>query len=1118
MSKTDAAIDLAPPELGGLVDAFAASQLFEELAGSDAIGVPDAVRPLLVAGLARSVAPLIVVLPRSRDAEAFEEELTTFMRDGEVAALPAWEVLPGESMSPTLDRMGTRIRSLQALKDGAAKVFVSSVRGVLQKAPKRFMEPILLTTGRTFPQDDLLEALVKFGYERNYLVERPGEFSVRGGIVDVFQPGGSQPVRIDYFGDEIADLKLFSISSQRSSTPVEAFEIHQTRELILDEEVRARAAALAEEEKDPQRRGDLTKISQGHLFPGVESYMGVLQDLVAPLSLAPEATVVLCDPKSISDRADDFLEQAGQWGGTDASALLAEPDEAFGDNAAIELWPFGRGEEGVDVPATGWDSHIGKPHDLAKALSELSKRAPVVVAGGPGADRAAEVMAEGGLLLSDTRAEIGGPPIISRASVRKGYRLTDTNGEVLLALVGEEDIFGKRRPVRPRTDDAEAAASALLLELASGDHVVHEAYGVGRYNGMVTRPVGGVSRDYLLISYAGDDRLYLPTDQLHVITKYTGGDSPRLHRLGSGEWEKAKSRAKRAVEDIAGELVVLYSKRSQADGFSFSPDTPWQRQLEDSFPFVETHDQARAITDVKMDMEKPSPMDRLVVGDVGFGKTEVAVRGAFKAIQDGKQVAVLVPTTILAQQHHATFTERFSGFPVRIEQLSRFRTPAEQKEVLEGLATGKVDIVVGTHRLLQGDVRFHDLGFLVVDEEHRFGVKHKETIKKMKESVDALTMTATPIPRTLEMAMTAIRDLSLIDTAPAERQPVLTYVGEADERMLAAAIRRELARDGQVFYVHNRVRSIRKAAREIRELVPGARVEIAHGQMSEAQLEDVMIDVWDGKIDVLVCTTIIESGLDIPAMNTLIVERADLLGLAQLYQLRGRVGRARERAYAYFLYPHEAALGVEATERLKILSEFTELGSGFKIALRDLEIRGAGNLLGAQQHGHIAAVGFDLYMKMMSKALRNLEGTEEPERPAVTIDLPVDAYVPASYIARESLRMDAYRHLDNARELEDVEAFSEELEDRYGPIPTPTAELLEVTKLRVLMIAHGISDVGLRDGILKVRPVALKDSQEVRMKRLFEGAEYKPASDSILVPAAEATAAWVADTLRAILA
>ncbi|MEA2565110.1 MAG: hypothetical protein QOD49_287, partial [Actinomycetota bacterium] len=784
-----------------------------------------------------------------------------------------------------------------------------------------------------------------------------------------------------------------------------------------------------------------------------------------------------------------------------------------------ELWPYARAEEGIDLDVTGWDESLGQPERLVETIrNERAEGATVTVAAGRTANRAKEILAQAGLGLPVVPAAKVDDASISTASVDRGFLLR-FDGKPALALIGEADLFGKRRPVAAPSADPAARATALVLQLAVGDYVVHETNGVGRYLGMVTRTLSGISRDYLLIEYSGDDRLYVPVESLDVITKYAGGEAPRLNRLGSGDWEKQKSRARRAVQDIAKELVVLYAKRKAAEGHAFGPDTPWQRELEDAFPYLETPDQARAIEEVKADMERAVPMDRLICGDVGYGKTEIAVRAAFKAVQDSKQVAVLVPTTILAQQHAQTFSDRFAGFPVRVAQLSRFLNAKEEAEVVEGVGSGKIDVVIGTHRLLQRDIKFSDLGLLVVDEEQRFGVKHKEALKKIRANVDALAMTATPIPRTLEMALTGIRDLSLVDTPPADRRPVLTYVGAHEQRMVTAAIRRELARDGQVFYVHNRVRSIHGAARRIQALVPQARVAVAHGQMSEAELERVMIDVWDGKTDVLVCTTIIESGLDIPAMNTLIVERADRLGLAQLYQLRGRVGRARERAYAYFFYPDEDVLTDEAHERLKTLSEFTELGSGFKIALRDLEIRGAGNLVGAEQSGHIAAVGLDLYVKMMNEAVQELAGTPVAAPVEVRIDLPVDAFIPPSYIARESLRIEAYRQIEKVRSAEEVEALREELTDRYGAPPEPTANLLAVADLRAYMAEVGITELGVRDGVMKARPVpSLLDSQEVRLARLHPGSTYKPVTGTLIIPApGRDLIAWVLATLRGLL-
>jgi transcription-repair coupling factor (superfamily II helicase) len=1096
------------------------TEILETILEDGQAGVPEVAHAFTVAGLAGLAHPLLVLLPRSRDAEAFSEALKAWMDPAQVGLFPAWEALPGEAISPTLETMGRRIGILRSLAAGnAPSVIVASVRAALQQVVEPPSGAIHLASGSQVSLDSTIEQLVAFGFERNYLVERPGEFSVRGGILDVFPADGSEPFRADFFGDEITDLKALSASSQRSGRDLGSVDVIACRELRLDSSVRDAAAAAVRESDDDDRHLDLERLAQGVAFPGMESYLGLAGRLKPVTELLSETSrVVLADPKQCRDRAADFLEQAASWGGPQAADLFTDLDTVLSRRPVVELWPYARAGEGVDLDVTGWDGYLGRVGALAaEAQRLLNKGATLVVAAGYSAARARDVLAEEGLGLPLAEPRFG-KGVVSNQSVGKGFLLR-LPGAPPVAVIGEGDLFGRRRPVVVPGPQQVARASALLLELASGDYVVHESYGVGRYHGMVTREVAGVSRDYLIISYRGDDRLYLPTEQLDAITRYTGGDAPRLNRLGSADWEKSKARARKAVKDIAGELIVLYSKRLSSVGHEFAPDTAWQGELEAAFPFVETPDQLRAIEAVKQDMERPVPMDRLVCGDVGYGKTEVAVRAAFKAVQDSKQVVVLVPTTILAQQHHQTFSERFGGFPVKVAQLSRFLTSGEQAEVLEAAATGKVDVVIGTHRLLQKDVKFHDLGLLVVDEEQRFGVKHKEMIKQLKERVDVLTLTATPIPRTLEMGVTGIRDLSLMDTPPLDRRPVLTYVGDYDARMVKAAIRRELARDGQVFFVHNRVRSIASSARRIAALVPGARVSMAHGQMSEAELERVMVDVWDGKVDVLVCTTIIESGLDIPAMNTLIVERADLLGLSQLYQLRGRVGRAAERAYAYFFYPHEAVLTDEAHERLKTLSEFTELGSGFKIALRDLEMRGAGNLLGAEQSGHIAAIGFDLYMKMMTEAIREMSGVPADEKLNVRLDIPADAFIPAAYIARESLRMEAYRQIEKIRSAADARSIEEEFADRYGPLPESVCSLVVVAELRAFLAEHSIAEAAVRDGVIKLRPVPeLLESQQVRLRRLHPRSVYKPNSHTMLmeVPATDVPG-WVLSSLSVIL-
>ncbi|MCB1269908.1 MAG: transcription-repair coupling factor, partial [Microthrixaceae bacterium] len=678
--------------------------------------------------------------------------------------------------------------------------------------------------------------------------------------------------------------------------------------------------------------------------------------------------------------------------------------------------------------------------------------------------------------------------------------------DVGLALLAEADLTGRRRTHRERRV-RRRDAQQFYEDLHVGGYVVHEHHGVARFAGMVTRSMGGSERDYLLLEYKGDDKLYVPSEQIDSVRLYSGGDTPSLNKMGGADFARTKSKVRSAVSEIAQELVVLYQQRLAARGHAFEQDTPWQAEMEAAFPFQETPDQLRAIEEVKADMEAEVPMDRLVCGDVGFGKTEVAVRAAFKAIQSGRQVAVLVPTTLLAQQHFQTFSDRFEGYPVRVEVLSRFLTDAQARKVMDGLADGSVDLVIGTHRLLSSDVAFKSLGLLVVDEEQRFGVSHKEAIKAMRAEVDVLTLTATPIPRTLEMSLTGLRDLSLLETAPAARRPILTYVGEYDERAVAEAIRRELLREGQVFYVHNRVRDIEHRAERIRELVPEARVATAHGQMDEGTLERVVVDFWDGRYDVLVCTTIIESGIDIPTVNTLVVERADMLGLGQMHQLRGRVGRAGQRAYAYLFFPQDRQLSEEAYERLKTIGETTELGSGFRIAMRDLEIRGAGNLLGTGQSGHVAAVGYDLYVQMVNEAISELNGEAPVAEPPqeVTVEMPLAAHLPSDYVERDDLRLDAYRRLAAVSSVEEVEAIAREWADRFGPVPEPAANLLEAARVRAECVGRGISEVVVSRGkalsgggrVAKLSPVRLAQSKQLRLERLYPGSVYKEAAGEL---------------------
>ena len=670
-----------------------------------------------------------------------------------------------------------------------------------------------------------------------------------------------------------------------------------------------------------------------------------------------------------------------------------------------------------------------------------------------------------------------------------------------IAVLTEEDLFGARRFTREAPRFTARRSDGVADELTPGDFAVHRIHGVGRYTGIVHRELAGSERDYLVLEYAKGDKLYVPSDAVGMVARYIGGDVPRVHRMGGTDWARATAKVKRAVRDMAGELVRLYTVRMSVPGYAFGPDTPWQRELEDAFPYEETPDQLRVIEDVKRDMELPVPMDRLLCGDVGFGKTEVAVRAACKAVMSGKQVAVLVPTTLLAEQHLLTFRERFAPFPVTVRMLSRFVDADEQDVVIGDIAAGKVDIVIGTHRLLGSDVRFADLGLLVVDEEQRFGVSHKERLKKMRAHVDVLTMTATPIPRTLEMALAGIRQMSTIDTPPEDRQPVRTFVGSFDDDLAIGAVRRELLREGQIFWVHNRVATIDREAGRLQRLLPDARIVVAHGQMDEDQLERQMVRFWERDADILVCTTIIESGLDVPNANTLVVDRADMLGLAQLYQLRGRVGRSAERAFAYFFFPEHREMTEEAHLRLATIAKHQALGSGFKIALRDLEIRGAGNMLGAEQSGHIASVGFDAYARILAESVNELRGAPVEQESELRIDLPVKAFIPPGWLAQEALRLELYRRIGMARDHEGLAMIRNETADRFGALPDPVEVLFAIGSLRLTAQALGVQEITTYRDQVRIKPVTLSEVVELGLSAVIKGATFaEPTRTLNLVP------------------
>ena len=1082
------------------------------------VAVPDAARAPFVAALAGATTrrPLLLAVPTVAEAERVAVDLTAFLDETAVELFPAWETLPFERVSPDVATMGQRLRIMWRLRHGGAQrpsVVVAPVRALVQRLGPHVedVEPVVVRQGAQLDRDELLVTLVGWGYRREYQVEARGEVAVRGSIVDVYPSTADHPVRIDLWGDEVDRLTGFAVADQRATGPIDEVAIFPARELLPTPEVRARAEALVATE--PWGREQWERLAAGETFDGMESWLPWLceREHLLPDLLGAEGLVLLAEPGRLRDRARDLAEEeqalagaiAETWGARSSDgARLTLPYDRVLTHAGVPTTALVATPDRPETPgfaASGFDPVVGDSVTLAARLASLRDDGYRVVLGAEGdgsATRLRELLAGEGVAVGDRPPAPGAIGVVI-APIERGVVLQHAR----LALIAEADLTGRRRVhrrARTRRRPEGGRVSDLYDALEPGDYVVHEQHGVGRYLEMTQRAIGGVSRDYFLVEYRSGDRLYVPTDQVGVLRRYTGGETPTLSRLGGADWERTRARARRAVREIAAELVALYRRRVATPGRAFAPDTPWQRELEDAFPYEETPDQRRAIDEVKADMERPVPMDRLVCGDVGYGKTEVAVRAAFKAVQDGKQVGVLAPTTLLASQHGQTFRERVAAYPVRVEVLSRFLSPGEQTQIVAALADGTVDIVIGTHRLLSSDVKFRDLGLLVIDEEQRFGVKHKERIKALRTDVDVLTLTATPIPRTLEMSLTGIRDLSLVNTPPVNRQPVLTYVGEYDERAVSEALRRELLREGQAFYVHNRVRDIEHVAEHVRELVPDARVAVAHGQMDEARLERVVLDFWERRSDVLVCTTIVESGLDIPSVNTLVVDRSDLLGLAQLYQLRGRVGRRGQRAYAYLLHPRDRALTEEAYERLKAVGELTELGAGFKLALRDLEIRGAGHLLGADQSGHLAAVGFDLYTQMVTEAVGELRGEPVPEPVDVAIDVPFDAFLPREYLGRDDVRMEAYRRLGAVREPGDVDDVLAEWLDRYGPPPAPAAALLAVARLRAEMVRLGVRSVSLRGTTARLGGLTLRASQKVRLRRRAPGATVNDAGDAVV--------------------
>ena len=1187
--------DAVAAPLSGLLAAVLATEAVRGVVAtagtpSHRITAPAGARPFLASALAADTAaggagrPVLLVTATGREAEVATAAVGDLLGDDKVMIFPSWETLPHERLSPRADTVGKRLATLRRLAHpdqdprGAVAVVVATIRSLIQPMAPDLGElaPVQLAVGDWTDLGELVDRLVLLAYTRVDMVEKRGEIAIRGGILDIFPPTDNHPVRVEFFGDEITDIRRFGVSDQRTldgGDVVRSVTAQACREILLTPEVRARAAALsAQGTGDPTLAEMLGKLAAGVAVEGMEALIPVLVPgrlTMLPQLMVPGTHVLFADPERIRTRAEDLVRTgadflAASWmaaatGGKAPIDLAESAYRSLGEvqdlirDSDLPLWrvaPFGVDQPGIDQPSDALPADASATADflaapayrgeIAVAIDDARDRAAhggatvVVVPGAGTAARAAERLAEAELavtLTGDAMTDAPRPGMVTvaRGRLEDGFLIPSAG----LAVITESDLTGTRgaAAAQPATKMPSRRRNAVdPLALKPGDYVVHAQHGIGKYIDLVSRTSGGAVREYLVVEYAPSkrgqpgDRLFVPTDSLDLLSRYIGGELPTVNKLGGADWAKTKGRARKAVRDIAAKLVQLYAARASAPGHAFAPDTPWQRELEDAFPFQETPDQMAAIDEVKADMEKAAPMDRVISGDVGYGKTEIAVRAAFKAVQDGKQVAILVPTTLLAQQHLSTFTERMSAFPVTVRGLSRFTDEATSKQTVKGLADGSVDIVIGTHRLLQPSVRYKDLGLVIVDEEQRFGVEHKEHITALRAHVDMLTMSATPIPRTLEMSLAGIREMSTILTPPEERHPILTYVGAFDDKLVAAAIRRELLRDGQVFFVHNRVSDIDSVAGRIREAVPEARIAVAHGQMNEDRLEKVIDGFWDRSFDVLICTTIVETGLDISNANTLIVDHAEILGLSQMHQLRGRVGRGRERGYAYFLYPGEKPLTETAHDRLATIAQNADLGAGMAVAMRDLEIRGAGSILGAEQSGHIAGVGFDLYIRLVGEAVTAFKkaagaaGTEtaeeEPEALEVRVELPVDASIPHDYVPSERLRLDAYRKIAGAASAADIEAVRAELVDRYGPLPTESENLLAVAAFRQVCRAAGVSEVALGPQGLRFTPLSLPESAQMKAARLYPGSKYRQLTNTLTLRPPTESGRLGAETLR----
>ncbi|QSX04939.1 transcription-repair coupling factor [Sedimentibacter sp. zth1] len=1009
-----------------------------------------------------------------------------------------------------------RVNVINKIINNKKLIVTASVNSLVSKIiPKgKFKKNILkLEYGKNYDFDSIIQNLIKLGYERVDAIEGQGQFSVRGGIIDIFSLSNENPYRVEFFDDEIDSIRLVDVKTQRSIKNEKKLVVLPCSDVFFDE--KDVEVIKKELKKDYDKRyKKLESISESkkirdtltELYGSYDSNLNLKfqfgnKDLILPFSqnkfesiidyFDEKDVIILIEPDKVYlelgvamesfnlkytelfEKGEAFFKQSSiNFSKTDILEKLKGKNLMY-HNALIKQNRNFEIDDICQIISKSATSYYGKMEDLSNDLNRYKYKGyktVIVLSNNEGCKKLHSILNDHNcstMLSVENDAQMSGQILISTGDIKKGFELP----EVKILLLTENEIFGTTKKKHKLKKKSKKSKIETFSDLKVGDYVVHEYHGIGQYVGIEKLNVQNIKKDYLCVKYRGQDKLYVPVDQLSIIQKYIGSDSitPKINKMSSQDWVKVKERTKKAIEDMAQELLELYAKRKLLKGYSFSPDTEWQKDFEYKFPFEETDDQLKCIKEIKKDMQKQQPMDRLLCGDVGFGKTEVALRAVFKAVMDGKQVAILVPTTILAQQHYSSVIDRFRGFPIKAEMLSRFRTSSQQKKIIEALNKGLIDIVVGTHKILSKDIKFKDLGLLVIDEEQRFGVRHKEAIKQLKANIDVLTLSATPIPRTLHMSMIGVRDMSLIEEPPGDRLPIQTYVIEYSDGLIKDAIEKELSRDGQVYYVHNRVTDIESVARKIRELVPTARVVVGHGQMHERELENVMFNFVDKEYDVLVCTTIIETGMDIPNANTLIIDNANNFGLSQLYQLRGRVGRSNKTSFAYLTYEKNKVLTEIAEKRLKAIREFTEFGSGFKIAMRDLEIRGCGNILGSEQHGHMIAIGYDLYVKFLERAVKKLSGENiNEDETEISVDLSVDGYIPSSFISIEEQKIDIYKKIAAISNQEDVLDITEEIIDRFGTIPKEVNNLIKVAYIKTLCIKLGVISITQSGKILKI--------------------------------------------------